>query len=176
MVMIHDQPGLFARITQFFERLSFDIAAARIFTTQHGYALDTFQVLPKVGKAAHQAGMAAKIERELALYLDTAAPIAAASSGRISRQVRHFPIVPVVSISPSRRKPFFELSVSCADRPGLLSSIARVLLDNRINLEDARINTLGQRAEDLFVVESPRLSEAAFAQELTARIETELRT
>ena len=42
-----DLPGLFARITWFFERMQFDVAAAKIYTTQHGWALDTFQVLSR---------------------------------------------------------------------------------------------------------------------------------
>jgi [protein-PII] uridylyltransferase len=175
-VMMFDQPGLFARITQFFERLSFDIVTARIYTTkQGGYAIDTFQVLPKQGKATNPSGMAEKIERDLAAYLDAGTPIAASVSGRLARQVRHFPIVPVVTITPSRRKPFYELSITCADRPGLLSSIARVLLDFDVNLEDARINTLGQRAEDLFVIRNAKLDEQSFAGELARQLENATR-
>ncbi|MEP7157219.1 MAG: [protein-PII] uridylyltransferase, partial [Betaproteobacteria bacterium] len=183
MVMMFDQPGLFARITQFFERLSFDIVTARIYSTQQGgYAIDTFQVLPKLaygaspkqGGAAQQPGIAARIERDLTAYLDAATPIAERVSGRLARQVRHFPITPVVTINPSRRQPYYELSVSCADRPGLLSSIARVLLNFGINLEDARINTLGQRAEDLFVIENPELAKAEFSGKLIRALEAEV--
>jgi [protein-PII] uridylyltransferase len=45
LVYAPDQPGLFARITGFFERAQYDVAAAKIYTTQHGFALDSFQVL-----------------------------------------------------------------------------------------------------------------------------------
>ena len=62
------------------------------------------------------------------------------------------------------------VTVSCADRPGLLSSISRVLLKHDLNLNDARVTTLGARAEDVFVVnggaveaDAPR---AALIQEL----------
>jgi [protein-PII] uridylyltransferase len=41
LVYAPDQPGLFARITGFFERMQFDVVAAKIYTTQHGFALDT---------------------------------------------------------------------------------------------------------------------------------------
>ena len=44
------------------------------------------------------------------------------------------------------------VTVSCADRPGLLSAIARVMLKHELNLIDARVTTLGARAEDAFVV------------------------
>ncbi|MBL8521892.1 MAG: [protein-PII] uridylyltransferase [Betaproteobacteria bacterium] len=160
LVMAPDQPGLFARITGFFEKLSCDIVAARIYTTRDGFAIDEFQVLPKTAVRAPHA--IAHIERELARKL--AAPDAAppSASGRLARQVRHFPIAPEIAITRSRRAPFWELSVICADRPGLLSAIARTLVDHAINLHDARITTLGSRAEDVFVVAHPRLGDATF--------------
>jgi [protein-PII] uridylyltransferase len=102
-------------------------------------------------------------------------PISVGNTGRISRQVKHFPINPVITLSPSRRKPFYDLSISCADRPGLLSTIARVLLAHDVRLQDARISTLGQRAEDVFVIEHAKLAEVDFAGELQAKLEAEIR-
>ena len=150
IVIIRDQPGLFARITGYFERLQFDIASAKIFTTPDGIAFDTFQVMPKRGKTTSYKSLAKTIESELAGVLDQQAPISAAAPGRLSRQVKHFPIRPKITLLPSRHQPYFELSVSCADRPGLLSMIAKILLKYDINLHDARVSTLGQRAEDAF--------------------------
>ncbi len=175
MMMTRDQPGLFARITDFFERLTFDIVTAKIYTTQHGYALDMFQVMPKRGSAEGSAEAAAMIEKELARCLDGQTPISVGNTGRISRQVKHFPINPVITLNPSRHKPFYDLSISCADRPGLLSTIARVLLAHEVRLQDARISTLGQRAEDVFVIENAQLAEMGFAGELQAKLEAEIR-
>jgi [protein-PII] uridylyltransferase len=176
LVMTRDQHGLFARITGFFDWLAYDIAAAKIFTTRHGYALDVFQVLPKRGKAESNADVVTIIERDLAALLDGETNLTAVSAGRVPRQVKHFPIVPVVALQPSRRKPFYELSISCADRPGLLSSIARVLLAHQVNLHDARVSTLGQRAEDVFVIENEKLDDAAFVSDLKENIVAEIRT
>ena len=160
LVMTPDQPGLFARITGYFEKLSCDIVAARIYTTREGFAIDEFQVLPKISMRAAQA--IAHIERELPKRLTSAEPVSVTSSGRLARQVRHFPIEPEIGIARSRRAPFWELSVTCADRPGLLSSIARVLVEQEVNLHDARITTLGSRAEDVFVVAHHQLGEDRF--------------
>ena len=44
------------------------------------------------------------------------------------------------------------LSIVAADRAGLLYAMARVLADHKINLHSARINTLGDRAEDVFLL------------------------
>ncbi len=43
-VYVKDQPDLFARICSYFERKNFSILDAKIHTTRHGYALDTFLV------------------------------------------------------------------------------------------------------------------------------------
>ncbi len=175
MVMTRDQPGLFARITGFFEKMAFDIAAAKVYTTSHRYALDAFQILPKSDSAARYRDVVGTIERELARVLDdTTAPLLS-SSGRIARQVKHFPIEPAIVLKPARQEPFYELAVSCADRPGLLSSIARVLLAFDINLHDARITTLGQRAEDVFILGHKKLGNTAFAQEFQDKLVKELR-
>ncbi|MEO8136197.1 MAG: [protein-PII] uridylyltransferase [Betaproteobacteria bacterium] len=175
MVMTPDQPGLFARITGYFEKLSFDIAAAKIYTTANGYALDVFQILPKADSAGRYRDVIGMIERDLARVLNDPSAPPASLSGRVSRQVKHFPMEPAITLMPSRRKPYYELTVSCADRPGLLSSIARVLLASGVDLHDARITTLGQRAEDVFILAHPRLGDAGFGGELQAKLAKELR-
>jgi [protein-PII] uridylyltransferase len=152
LVYAPDQPGLFARITSFFERMQFDVAAARIYTTPHGFALDSFQVLPKTKGGEHYRELIHKLESKLAEKIAAAGPIEALPPGRISRWVKHFPIEPRIAIAPDRRSGHWLVTVSCADRPGLLSSMARVLYRHDLNLIDARVTTLGARAEDAFVL------------------------
>lgn len=175
MVMTPDQPGLFARITGYFDKLAFDIAAAKVYTTNHKYALDAFQILPKSGATSRYKDITATIERGLARALDDPAMLQSPHSGRVARQVKHFPFAPTVSLTPARQKRSFELNVSCADRPGLLSSMARVFLAYDVNLQDARITTLGQRAEDVFIVANKKLADPAFAAEFQAALIAELR-
>jgi len=155
LVYAPDQPGLFARITSFFERMQFDVAAAKIYTTQHGFALDSFQVLTRTRSGEHYRDLIKDIEAGLAERIAAPEALDAATPGRISRWVKHFPFEPKVQILPDRGPDRWLVSVSCADRPGLLSAIARVFLNYRLNLVDARVNTLGARAEDAFVVSGP---------------------
>jgi [protein-PII] uridylyltransferase len=172
LVYAPDQPGLFARITGFFERMQFDVAAAKIYTTQHGWALDTFQVLSRTRAGEHYRELIQKIEAGLTERMAAGAPLETPPSGRVSRWVKHFPIEPHVAIVPDRRAGRWLATVSCADRPGLLSAIARVLLKHDLNLIDARVTTLGARAEDAFVVDGPALGDDASR----ARIVDELRS
>jgi [protein-PII] uridylyltransferase len=173
LVMARDQPGLFARITAYFERVSCDIAAARIYTTREGLAIDQFQVLPKSRSRA--GGAARDIEQALATLLTSGAAALPAASGRLARQVRHFPIEPQIALNPSRRSPYWELTIAGADRPGLLSSIARVFLEHGIDLHDARVTTLGSRAEDVFVIAGGKLDDPPFVEKLTASLDAALR-
>jgi [protein-PII] uridylyltransferase len=168
MVYAPDQPGLFARITGFFERMQFDVAAAKIYTTQHGFALDTFQVLSRARAGEHYRELIHKVETGLADRLKPDSPLQPPPSGRVSRWVKHFPIEPRVDIVPDRRPGRWLITLSCADRPGLLSSVARVLLNHEINLVDARVTTLGARAEDAFVVNGASL-EVIASREATAK-------
>src|SRR5688572_28468653 len=171
LVYAPDQPGLFARITGFFERLQFDVAAAKIYTTQQGLALDTFQVLSRTRAGEHYRDLISKIETGLSERIAAEKPPEASPAGRVSRWVQHFPIEPKVSVTPDRRPSHWLVSVSCADRPGLLSAIARLLLKHGLNLVDARVTTLGARAEDVFVVDGAAVEDETARATLIAELQ-----
>jgi [protein-PII] uridylyltransferase len=161
LVYAPDRPGLFARITSFFDRMQLDVAAAKIYTTQHGWALDSFQVLTRTRDGEHYRDLIQMIEKGLADKVADTTALGPPQSGRISRWVKHFPIEPAVQIVEGRRPGHWLVLLSCADRPGLLSSVSRVLLKHELNLIDARVNTLGARAEDAFVTSGAQLADAA---------------
>ena len=157
MIYTRDREALFARICGYFERAGFNIMEAKVHTTRNGYALDTF-VLMGQGRDAHYQDRIAMIEAELAEELQSDAPLAPPRGGRLSRRVRHFPISPAVNVRPDERGAYQVLTVVAADRPGLLYGVARTLARYHINLQTARINTLGDRAEDVFLVSGPALA------------------
>ena len=157
MIYTKDREALFARICGYFERAGFNIAEAKVHTTRHGYALDTFLVLGQ-GSDAHYRDMIERIEAELAREVELEAPLDAPRGGRLSRRVRHFPISPAVDIRPDERGSYHILTLVAADRPGLLYGVARTLSRYQISLQTARINTLGDRAEDVFLVSGETLS------------------
>ena len=153
MVYTPDQKDLFLRLTGSFGRLGFSIVDAKIHTTRHGYALDSFFIHDTTNQASYR-DVVQYVEHELVqALLDTPAP-ARPPSGRLSRQVRHFPIAPQVSVRPDETSRHFILSVTAADRPGLLFAIAEVLVEHGIALHAAKIVTLGERAEDVFLLDT----------------------
>jgi [protein-PII] uridylyltransferase len=156
MVYSPDQPYLFARICSFFERMNYNIMEAKIHTTQHGYALDSFLVMDAGNDKTEYRDVMNYIEYELALLLTKADAPPTPQIGRVSRQLKHFPISPEVFIQQDEKGNLL-LSLIAGDRPGLLARIAYFLAQHHIELHRAKINTLGARAEDTFWISSEKL-------------------
>jgi len=169
MVYVVDQPELFARLCGFFSRLGYSIADAKIHTTRHGYALDSFVLLDPSHQLPYR-DMAALLEHDLAERLKARPPLEAPVTGRLSRQVRHFPITPEVSMRPDEKGQYYIMSIVAADRPGLLYSIALVLSRHGVDLHTAKIATLGERVEDTFLISGKELAKTA----TLVRLEQEL--
>ena len=153
-----DRKELFSRICSFFESISFNIFEAKVHTTRHGYALDSFQVQDASNRQIGYRDLISYVEYELTGRLASPGPLPPLSKPRLSRQLRHFPITPQVNIQSDERGTYRILSIVAGDRPGLLSRISRTLTAFDINLHSAKINTLGDRAEDIFVVSGAALS------------------
>jgi [protein-PII] uridylyltransferase len=174
MIYSRDQRDLFARICGFFERIGYTIVDAKIHTTRHGYALDTFLVLG-TGASPHYREMISLVEHDLTEALEKQASLVPSARGRVSRQLKHFPIRPEVNIRPDERGQYHLVSITAGDRPGLLYSTARVLGQYGLDLHTAKIVTLGERAEDVFVVSGPALASTKavlmFEQDLLTALE-----
>ena len=157
-----DRLDLFARICGYFDGAGFSIQDAKVHTSRTGMALDTFQVIHPHSEAGDQGlyrDLISLIETQLALALQSNGPLPEPSRGRVSRRVKSFPITPRVSLRPDERGQRWLLSVSTSDRSGLLYGIARVLARYHINLQLAKVTTLGERVEDTFLVDGPALQQ-----------------
>ncbi|MFJ7566013.1 [protein-PII] uridylyltransferase [Herminiimonas sp. NPDC097707] len=155
-VYVKDQPDLFARICSYFDHKNFSILDAKIHTTKHGYALDTF-LITEPAFADNYRDLISLIEHELAETLTAQTALPAPSKGRLSRLCRNFPATPTVDLRPDERGRYYLLTVSANDRNGLLYSIANVLAKYKVNLHTAKIMTLGERVEDVFLIDGPVL-------------------
>ena len=109
-----------------------------------------------------------EIESGLTERIAADGAVASTPAGRVSRWVRHFPFEPKITLVRHRRGDRWQLFISCADRPGLLSSISRLFVKHELNLIDARISTLGARAEDSFELEGAALEAEAGRAALVA--------
>lgn len=160
MIYTRDQPGLFARLCGFFSRLGYSIVDAKIHTTRHGYALDSFVLLDSGNQLPYR-DMISLINHDLAEHLALQPPLVPPHQVRVSRQVRHIPLTPEVSIRADESSKNFILSITAADRSGLLFAIARTLAKHEVRLYSAKIATLGERVEDTFLISGAELGKTA---------------
>ncbi|HQR20168.1 MAG TPA: [protein-PII] uridylyltransferase [Burkholderiaceae bacterium] len=158
LIYVQDQKDLFARVCGYFDSRNLSILDARIHTTRHGYALDTFLVTDN-GRTPHYRELLAQVEHELAEWIAKRHELPATVKGRMSRQSRHFPVTPEVRLAPDERGSRWLVSVTATDRLGLLYSIARALARHDLNVHTAKVLTLGERAEDIFLVSGAELGQ-----------------
>ncbi len=170
LVYTRDEPQLFARLCGFFGHRGLSILEAKIHTTRSGFALDTFTLNDPSAEGPSAADGVARIESELTRQLIERLPLTRPVPGRGSRRVRHFPLTPQIQIFPDDKATHFILEITAADRPGLLARIAYTLAQAGVNVASAKINTLGDRAEDVFLVDGAPLHD----EQALLRLETAL--
>jgi [protein-PII] uridylyltransferase len=171
MVYTHDQTDLFALICDYLGRKGLDVLDARIHTTRHGYALDSFMVMPANGQQDWRS-LSDLIEHELTDLLSKAAhpstqqsneavkPLTRSSrASRPSRLSKAFPFTPLVDLQPDEGSQNWRLAVVATDRPGLLADLAQTFTRFNVSLQMAKVMTLGERVEDVFVISGPNLSQ-----------------
>ena len=169
VVYTPDQPDLFARICGYFDQAGFSILDAKVHTTNTGHALDTFQVVT-ASLPEHYHELASMVEAELARTVEAQGALPTPSRGRVSRRVKSFPITPRVDLKPDEKAQRWLLNISASDRAGLLYCVARVLAKYKLNLQLAKVTTLGERVEDTFLIDGAQLQQ----NKAQIEIETEL--
>ncbi len=147
-----DQEFLFAASTSVLGILGLNIVDARIFTADNGMTLDSYVVFELDGEPVSGANRAREIIEALRAALDE--PRSARRDNRRlpKRQLRHFQTPTQVSFSDDSRNARTVMEVIAGDRPGLLSAVGWALADCRVRLQNAKIATFGERAEDVFFV------------------------
>jgi [protein-PII] uridylyltransferase len=151
-----DEDLVFAKICGFFDNTEFSVVEAKVFTTKNNHYVNTFQVLTHREVDIHYQDMIRYIEKELPIVL-TQSSLPKSISGRVSRRLKYFPIKPEVVIRGDENGLNYYLQITCADRPGLLYTIAQTLAEHRIDIQNAKINTMGERVEDTLLVSGDAL-------------------
>ncbi|MBV8146334.1 MAG: [protein-PII] uridylyltransferase [Gammaproteobacteria bacterium] len=157
----------FARTTAALDQLGLNIVDARISPTGDGFSLDLYHLLEDDGAPIADSDRLAEIEHALWRSLQGPADAPFAVSRRAPRQAGmfHTPTHITVSVDESNGRSVLELVAG--DRPGLLCEVGQVLMQQRIELQAAKIMTVGERAEDVFYVtdfDNRPLSDSAAAQ------------
>ncbi len=162
----------FARTTAALDQLGLTIVDARITPTGDGFTLDLYHLLEVDGAPISDSDRQSEIEQALWRSLQGPAEAPFVVSRRAPRQARMFNTPTHIAVSTDERNRRSVLELTAGDRPGLLSEIGKVLMDERIELQAAKIMTVGERAEDVFHLtdyENSPLSAAA-AERLRSKL------
>jgi [protein-PII] uridylyltransferase len=173
VVYTQDQSELFARICGYFDSHNLSVLDAQIHTTPDGHALDSFLVVDPLAAMGYRERLSL-VERELTDELRGGGALPFPVRGRLSRRSRYFPVTPTVDVRPDERGGRHLLSITANDRTGLLYSIARVMSRHHVGLISARIMTLGERVEDVLVVQGPVFAQPRGALEFESELLTAL--
>jgi [protein-PII] uridylyltransferase len=142
----------FARATAVLDELGLTIVDARIVPLSDGHSLDTYCVLESDGSPIVDSRRLDAIEYRLLKALTSSSAESLKVTRRAPRQVRMFSTPVSVNLSrdePNRRT---VIELTAGDRPGLLFQVAKVLDQENVALQNAKVATVGERAEDVFFV------------------------
>ncbi|GAB6068573.1 [protein-PII] uridylyltransferase [Methylothermus subterraneus] len=149
-VYMRDRDAIFAQTAALLEQLGLTVLAARLETTQDGYVVNSFLVLERDGQPILDLSRQYQIVTRLQRCLKDPRPSCFAIERRPNRRLRHFSIPTQVHFYPDAKHGRTMLELIAADRPGLLARVGEVFERFRLRLHEARIATLGNRAEDIF--------------------------
>lgn len=148
-----DTDNLFSATANALDGLGLTIMDARIITSGDGFSLDTYIVLDELGTPIGDDG--ARIEHIRKTLTDTLKQpeqYSSTVSRRLPRRHKHFDVPTQVVISNDLAEDRTTVDIQTLDRPGLLAHIGRIFMQFELIVQNARIATLGERAEDVFFI------------------------
>ena len=152
-VYARDQDKIFAKIANVLDQHRLSIQDARLETTTNNFAFDTFHVLNHNNKPiGEDHEFCASLRRDLSSHIMQPFESFQPVSRKVSRTLRQFKFKTSVEITTDETRNMSRLELVTPDRGGLLAHLSQIFIKNKINLENAKIATLGERVEDTFYV------------------------
>jgi [protein-PII] uridylyltransferase len=142
----------FSRTTAVLDQMGLNILDARIVPTAEGHSLDTYTVLDSDGYSVSDPRRIAELQGRLLKALTGPEESAPEVTRRAPRQVRMFSTPVRIGFSEDVTNSRTVLELVAGDQPGLLSRVGQVLRAQAVELQNAKIMTVGERAEDVFFV------------------------
>ncbi len=151
-IYTRDQDNLFALITSVLDQLGLTILDARIITGHSGYTLDSFTVLEDTGLPIQERSRIKEIVTTLIAALQQPDAMPPMPSRHISRIQKAFQTPTCVSFHEDAANSRTVVELFSWDRPGLLCRVGQAFMECGVQVHNAKIITVGARAEDVFFV------------------------
>ncbi|GIU16735.1 MULTISPECIES: bifunctional uridylyltransferase/uridylyl-removing protein GlnD [unclassified Shewanella] len=163
-----DKPKLFATVMAILDNKNITVHDASIMTSKDNYALDSFVILEQDGEPVSQLSRIQGIKKTLIKALSNETP-KLPKFRNLSRKMKPFKVATQVSFPTTRSHGKSMMELIALDSPGLLARVGEILYRCEITLLAAKITTIGERAEDFFLLQS------ADGQQLDAMQQAKLR-
>ncbi len=141
---------IFSRTTAALDKLGLTILDARIITSNSQYAVNSFQVLEQSGEPISDLRRELHICSTIKKQLQDQPNKQEQNLHHQSRQAEHFPISTKANFHQDPQNRYNILELITTDHPGLLSKLGRLFRKHNFNILNAKITTIGSRAEDMF--------------------------
>ncbi|WP_118860915.1 bifunctional uridylyltransferase/uridylyl-removing protein GlnD [Haemophilus haemolyticus] len=148
-IYCQDQPHLFNKVVSTIGAKKFSIHDAQIITTQDGYVFDSFIITELNGELVE---FDRRRELEQALTVALQSEKLPALSIVPNRQLQHFTVQTDVRFLHENKKEHTEMELVALDKPGLLAQVSQIFSELNLNLLNAKITTVGEKAEDFFIL------------------------
>ncbi len=148
-----ERKNVFVAVASALDQQNLSIQDARIYNSKSGYTIDTFFVLNQTGEPlGNNPAMLKNIHNALQDELRLADNYSEVITRRTPRRLKYFSMPTRTSLSNDMISGYTMLEVISPDRPGLLACIGRIFLQFDVQLQNAKIATLGERVEDIFFI------------------------
>lgn len=145
-----DRPALFAQVASILDSRNCTIRDAHIAVTKDGYVFDSLLVLESDGERLSSDSRIASIEQ--AIIDQMSKPGRSHSNNRkLSRQHKQLDVPVKVRFYQSQEDSTL-VELEALDAPGILAKVGHAFVDCNLTLKLAKIATIGERAEDVFIV------------------------
>jgi [protein-PII] uridylyltransferase len=142
----------FAHATAVLDELGMNIVDARIVPIADGYSIDTYIFMELDKRMEIDDARLNKIRRSLTRLLTAADDTTAKVTRAAPRRVRMFNTSTSVQFGKNTQDGRTVMNLVAADQPGLLSKVGQVFIELGIDIDAAKIMTIGERAEDVFYI------------------------
>lgn len=151
MIYMPNRDFLFAQITQTLDNLNLNIVEAKVYSTRENMTLVLVYFLDRDQVAIEDPELLNQIKLKLEHNLVDHPPIKPMVNHTKERRIRHFKTPTQVQFQDLSKK-LTEITIVTKDIPGLLSRVGQAFRDCEIRMHDAKINTVGEKAEDTFLI------------------------
>lgn len=168
-----ENDGFFAISANTLSKLGLNVVDARIITSKSGYTLDTYMVLDYDHKPICDNFRVQEIKIRLSVALSNPSALNEIKRRPLPRQLQFFKTDTLINFDNDHENHYTLVSIQTLDRPGLLAHIGQAFVESRTRIHNAKISTLGERADNIFTI-TDHANQAIIDPEIQAEIKQKL--